>query len=119
MFVEVEDTGSRDFERQLANEQRLRGWLYRLDKLERTAKLPGRQDGPVGMVGLAVARRLAEQCDDGKQVRMPLDQLAESLRRSRTAVGKAVRRLAETGFLKYEPGARGRPSIFTPLNPPR
>jgi DNA-binding MarR family transcriptional regulator len=92
-------------------------WLRTLESLELAERPAGRREGPIGMVGLELARRIAQRSPNGVCEASPGD-LAASIARARSAVTSAIARLRASGFLAYSRGAKGRKGVFRMTFPP-
>lgn len=89
--------------------------MYRAaERLELTARLAGKHNGPLGHIGLEVLRELMKMIDyKTGQLDPCLDTIAMRLRRARSAVIAAIKRLRAAGFIDWlrryeETGDAGR-----------
>lgn len=112
MAASDDDFDIDNIRRQMANEERWESWLDSIEAFDRAEKQPGRRNGPIGHVGVSIARVLAGECDRGNLVRMKPEELASEAALSHSAVKRALKRLAACGYVAYEPGARGRKAAY-------
>lgn len=115
MPVRDEEIDHDDLRRRMANGERWQHWVDAIDEFDRAGrgtKVRGSRNGPIGYVGMALARSLAELFDENGICRSSPDNLADDVLLSRSAAQSALERLRTSGFVEYHPGARGRLAIF-------